>query len=166
MEMLIVVAIIGIMAGITVPNFMTMIRSNRIRAISLDLLAVIRQERSRALSLGRSVQLTINPEDKTYTVTRLLYQQYDPLSADQSSITHSELLYEEPEQVLESNAEIDRKGWLTQMEVVPEDFVLVFTPSGTVFIEEVPVASVKLEGEHIGYEIQVYKGGQIDIFKL
>jgi len=158
-EMLIVVAIIGTLAGISLPNFMTMIKNNRVRARSVALLGALRNERSRAIALNRQVQMDIDATAKTYSVTRVAYTLYDPLSPD---LFHPNILNTEPAEMLLAATPFDEGDWLDQgVEISPDPFTITFTPSGTINIPSVVTASVKLEGEHIGYEIVLYKGGQI-----
>ncbi|MBD3306214.1 prepilin-type N-terminal cleavage/methylation domain-containing protein [candidate division KSB3 bacterium] len=163
-EMLIVVAIIGILATIATPNFIVMVRNGRVRARSLDLLAAIRKARSQAISLGRQIEFTLDHTAKTYTVKRMAYTLYDPLSADP---VNPDILNQEAGATLLANVPIDPNGWLTEgIRVSPDPFKLVFSPTGLVDIDSVVVASIELEGRHIGYEIEVYKAGQIDVFLL
>ncbi len=162
-EMLVVVAIIGTLAGISTPNFITMIKSNRIRARSVALLGALRNERSRAIALSRQVAMTIDAQAKTYSVTRLAYTLYDPLSPD---LFHPNILNTEEAEMLLAATPFDQGDWLSQgVEISPDPFTITFTPSGTIIIPSVVTASVKLNGEHVGYEIVLYKGGQIGFSK-
>ncbi len=173
MEILVVVAIIGVMAGISIPNFMGAVKNNRVRARTLEFLAAIRKERSRAIALSRQVQMTISAPvsgDPTYTVQRLGYTLYDPLSSDPFN---PEILNEEEAEVLLSNVAIDTGRWLADVDPVilnsdtdVTSLDLIFNPSGTVQLTGVVVASIKLQGDRIGYEIQVYKAGQVDLFRF
>ncbi len=173
MEILVVVTIIGIMAGIGIPNFMRAVKNNRVRARTLEFLAAVRKERSRAIALNRRVQMTIDAPDSgdpTYSVQRLAYTLYDPLSADPY---HPEILSEEEAEVLLSDVVIDTGHWLADVDPVilnsDTDLTtldLTFTPSGTAQVAGVVVASIKLQGDRMGYEIKIYKAGQIDLFRF
>ncbi len=164
MEMLIVVAIIGILATISMPNFITMVRNNRVKARSLALLSALRNERSRALSLNRQIEMQIDEQNKTYTTTQLAYTLYDPLSPD---LFHPIILNTEGAETLQANTPFDKGDWLVEgVEISPDPFTVTFTPSGTIQIPSVVTASVKLNGEHIGYEITLYRAGQISISRF
>lgn len=161
-EMLVVISIIGILATISVPNFMIMVRNSRVRARSLAILAAIRNERSRAISLNRRVEMEIHADGKTYSSTRLAYTLFDPLSA---SVDDPDILDEEESAVILTQQPFDEGEWEFQsVTFSPDPFTLVFTPSGIIEIPGVPVARLQVEGRHIGYEIRVYKGGQVDLF--
>jgi hypothetical protein len=76
------------------------------------------------------------------------------------------ILMKEPAQTLISNKEFDSKSWINEVIVSPSSFKLVFMPSGMVEIKDVAIASVQIKGEHIGYEIKVYKAGQVDLYRI
>ncbi len=163
-EMIAVVVIIGILAAISIPNFVTMVRNNRVRARSLAVLSALRNGRSRAISLNRQLQLQIDEQNKTYSLTRLAFILYDPLSPDPE---HPIILNTEEAETLLADEPFDRGDWLVEgVEISPDPFTVTFTPSGTIQIPSVVTASVKLKGQHIGYEIMLYRAGQISISRL
>ena len=163
-EMIVVVTIIAIIAGISIPNFMIMVRNNRVRTRALDVLNVFRNAQSQAISLNREIQVQLNAQNKTYTVTRLAFVLYDPLSSD---LSHPDPLNEEDAEILQANEPFDQWNWLVNgVETAPASFAVTFTPSGTIQIQGVVIASVKLKGEHIGYEIELYRAGQIKFSQL
>jgi hypothetical protein len=87
---------------------------------------------------------------------------YDPLSPDPF---HPIILSVEEEETLLLNVEFDTRNWLKdELEVSPDPFSIIFTPSGTIEMSE-PTGSVKIRGYHVGYEIKLYKAGQIDLFR-
>lgn len=167
MEMIAVVAIIGILAGISLPNMMTAIRNNRVRSVSIDLLAEIREARSQAISLARKIQFSVDASNKTYSIVIQKYTLYDPLDPSRARIMN-----EQEAKILASNVEFDPNDWLkaagtpAPVEVTPGTFDVVFTPAGLAELKGSPVGSIKLRGTHIAYEIQIYKAGQIDLFRL
>ena len=166
-EMLVVIAIIGVIAGIGIPNFTGILRRGRVRTQAIELLAVIRNERGRAISLDRAIEMVIHATGKYYTVTRLAFILYDPLSSDPD---HPDILNEEDAEMLvdigDPAGAIDREDWLEAFTVNPDPLRLVFAPSGMIEITGGVVGSVTLSGYGTGYEIKIYKGGQIDIFRL
>lgn len=167
LEMIVVVAIIGVLAGISLPNMMTAIRNNRVRSVCINLLAQLRETRSQAISLARKIQFSVDATNKTYSAIIQKYTLYDPLDPNLSRIMN-----EQEAETLASNVKFDENNWLrpagtpAPVEVTPTTFDLVFTPAGLVEIKGSPVGSIKLRGTHIAYEIQVYKAGQIDLFRL
>lgn len=169
MEMMVVVAIIGILAGISLPNMMTAIRNNRVRAVTLELLAKIRETRSQAISLARKIQFSVDAANKTYSVIIQKYTLYDPLRPEPSD---KDILVEQEAEILASNVKFDPNDWLklsgtpAPVEVNPGNFDLVFTPSGLVEMKDTPIGSIKLRGTHIAYGIVIYKAGQIDLFRV
>jgi hypothetical protein len=64
------------------------------------------------------------------------------------------------------DAPFDPRNWLNEvLTVSPDPFSITFTPSGTVQMS-VPISSIEVRGYHVGYEIKIYKAGQIDLFQL
>jgi type IV fimbrial biogenesis protein FimT len=59
-ELLIVVAIMGILAAIAAPNMADMIRAQRLRTASFDIFAALNLARSEAIKRGASVTITPN----------------------------------------------------------------------------------------------------------
>lgn len=162
-ELLIVVTIIGIMAGIATPNFTRMIRRNRVKSLSIQLLSALRRERSRAISLNRRIRMEIDTTNKTYSVTLEAYTLYDPLSADPF---HPRILSQEEAQNLVVNDPFDPRDWLDAVISSPDPFVVTFTPSGTVQMLSVAIGSIRIEGYNYKFEIKIYKAGQIDMFRI
>ena len=177
MEMMIVVAIIGIMAGVSLPNLTVFIKNTRVRVVTLELLATIRKTRQRAISMGRDIEIRIDidktepaDEKRTYDMTKLLYVLYNPLSADQRNPI---VLNREDSKILYSGVDFDPKDRLAEVVVAPETveddthtLALTFNASGLARITGAAIASVQLKGEYIAYEIKVYKAGQISLSKL
>ena len=191
-EMLIVVAIIGIMAGIGVPNFTALIRNHRTRSSAMTLLADIRSTRSRAISLNRELSMEIiidNAEtDWTkkylYTIRRSAYIIYDPLDValgTANSSNPSSILFQETEETLEMGTSFNINKGLREVVVngdsAPDSIILTFNPSGTIFMATRSDSSdtsgasdtmistfvhLDLIGRHRHYEIVVYKGGQVN----
>ena len=168
-EMLVVVAIIGIIATIALPNFAALIKNHRLRKSSIKLLSAIRKERSRALSLSRQIEMTIDMDTRTYTVKKLAYTFYDPM---QLSREIEDELISEPEEVLIPNS-VENGSFdsvaLEQIDVevnlVPSSdpsVTLNFNPSGTL----TETVTITLDDDIIQYKISIYKGGQITMYKL
>ncbi|MCP4402617.1 MAG: prepilin-type N-terminal cleavage/methylation domain-containing protein [bacterium] len=164
-EMLIVVAIIGIISGIALPNFMSMIRSHRLRTGVLKVSNILLDERSRALALQREIQVTFDNSNKTYSVTQLAYTLYDPLSADQDDPTP---LSEEEDKVLALDWPLDDQNWLNHpteaIVTTPDPFEVIFKPSGNIQMTGGAVVSeVTLKSKYGEFLISLYKAGQINI---
>lgn len=162
-ELLIVLTIIGIMAGIATPNFTRMVRRNRVKSLAIELLSALRRERSRAISLNRRIQMEIDTTNKTYSVTLEAYTLYDPLSADPF---HPKILSQEEPQNLTVDYPFDPRNWLDGLTGSPDPFVVSFTPSGTVQMLSVAIGSIRIEGYGYKFEIKIYKAGQIDMFRI
>ncbi len=89
---------------------------------------------------------------------------FDPLSPDPF---HPNVLDLEKGETLLLNVPFDPKNWLNEeLTVSPDPFSIIFTPSGTVQIKDVPLGSVEIRGYHVGYAIRMYKAGQVDLFQL
>ncbi|PIE31784.1 hypothetical protein CSA56_17315 [candidate division KSB3 bacterium] len=162
-EMLVVIGIIGVLAMIATPNFMSMIRRNRMRTVVTDLVNVLRTERSRALSLNRQVQLTLDTANKTYSVSRLAYTLYDPLSSDP---LHPDILNYEDGETLMTDVSYDSRDWVESTTVSPDPFVVTFSPSGSIQMSGAATGSVKIAGYDMEFEIHLYKVGQVYVFRL
>lgn len=163
-EMIVVLSIITIMASISIPNFITMVKNNRVRMRALEMLNTLRNAQSQAVSLNREIQVDIDAVNKTYTVTRDAFILYDPLSPD---LTHPIILNTEAAEMLQANKPFDEFNWLANgVEVAPDPFTVTFTPSGTTHISNVIIASVELKGEYVGYKIALYRAGQISFTRL
>ncbi len=179
LELLIVVAIIGMIAAISTPNFITLIRHHRLRANAIELLEAIRLERSRALSLNRRIRLTVNTDTLTYRVERLEHVFYDPMQFPARTVLIKEAdddpatdVYE----VLVPNAATDgnfnrnegiQNARITSANddtVLGPEISITFHPSGTIEIPGAGSVAIKLSEEHIGYVIEIYKAGQISLF--
>ena len=64
-ELLVVVAILGVLAGLAAPSFTSLIRSNRLTAAANDLLGAVALARSEALKRAQRVVLcTILDKDR------------------------------------------------------------------------------------------------------
>jgi prepilin-type N-terminal cleavage/methylation domain-containing protein len=174
LEMLVVITVIGILAGISLPNMMTAIRNNRVRSVCLELLAQLRETRSQAISLGRRVKFTLDADTKTYDVEIQRYTLYDPLDP-----THAKIMYQDADDAaaqksrqLALDVPFDQNDWLrpagtpAPVETTPETFNVTFSPAGLAEMAGSPIGSIKLRGTHIAYEIQIYRAGQIDLFRL
>ena len=77
MEMLIVVAIIGLLATIAIPNFMGVIVMNRLRSASNDLLMKARYARNFAIQQRREVWLDFDKDAKTFQLKKPPHVEYD-----------------------------------------------------------------------------------------
>ncbi|MBD3305194.1 prepilin-type N-terminal cleavage/methylation domain-containing protein [candidate division KSB3 bacterium] len=150
LEMLVVVAIIGIIATITVPNFIEILRNHQTRSAAMTLLTDMRRERSRALSLSREIQMTIKPSTETYDVKVVAYTLRNPATGAP--------LFDEAEKTLVTDKDFDPKDGLVS--ITPSSNVnLTFYPSGTINT----TTTLELDGPNLGYTIKVYKGGQISL---
>jgi len=162
MEMMAVVAVLGILSAIAIPNFISLIHNHRLRQSSIVLLSTLRKEHSRALSLSREIQVSMNADDYTYSVKKLEFTFYDPMKLAAGIIPAADdYLFMEPEQVISSGS--FRSGGLEDVVFNPSGTTLslTFSPSGMVS----DTAAITLSNRYLSYQIQVYKGGQIQMFR-
>ena len=79
MELLVVVAIIGIMVGISLPNIPFLIAGHRLRTANNDLTSKLRYIRGLAITKNRTLQVTIDPVNETLLVEKLEHREYNLL---------------------------------------------------------------------------------------
>ena len=163
MEMMAIVMIIGILSTIAIPNFVTLIKNHRLRQSSIVLLSALRKERSRALSLSRQIQVSINATDWTYIVKKLEFNFFDPMQlAAGEELKKGDEIFTEPEQTIASGS--FKTGGLESVVInssAAAKLDLTFNPSGTVN----DTATITLSNNHLSYQIQVYKGGQMQLVR-
>ena len=169
-ELLVVITIVSIMTLISVPNFITTLRNYRLRASSMDLLAAVRETRTQAMSYGRRFKFTVNTDNYTYTRERLPFKQINLMK-----LPIEEYLYEETTAELDAinlhphnkDVPFNHRQGIVDIDTIPAAGVnLIFNPSGTVEITGAGFASLKLYGTMFGYEVRVYKGGQINLLRV
>ncbi len=78
-EMLVVVAIISILATISLPNIPFIITSQRIRTSNNDIVSKFRHLRQLAISKGRTLEVEINATEQWLMVWKLEYKEYNPI---------------------------------------------------------------------------------------
>ncbi len=171
-EIIVVVFIIGILALISTPNFITAIRNYRLRAAAINLLTALRETRSEAIGKGRMFKFTVNTTNFTYTRERLPFSQIDVLKlpCDRQDCW----LFEEKADDLATinndpankNVFFNYQRGILSMETTPTTIELTFNPAGTITVPGTGLASFKMYGPMFGYEIKVYKGGQITFHKI
>ena len=67
-ELMIVVSIIGILAVVAVPNFVTSVATYKLKNTSVDLCSNLRKARSIAVKQNRTVAINFNIDAKTYSI--------------------------------------------------------------------------------------------------
>jgi len=67
-EMLTVVAIIGIVSLILVPNFMSMYRIGKMKTATRNFIARVRRVQQQAVTLNRRMRISFTPNTRTYTI--------------------------------------------------------------------------------------------------
>src|SRR6185436_9536555 len=67
-EMLTVVAIIGIVSLILVPNFMSMYRIGKMKSATRNFIARVRRVQQQAVTLNRRMRISFTPNTRTYTI--------------------------------------------------------------------------------------------------
>ncbi len=68
-ELVVVLLIIGIIAGFSAPSLISLYRRNQINAALVELVGAIRETQRQAMRLGRVCQLDINPDTNLITAT-------------------------------------------------------------------------------------------------
>jgi hypothetical protein len=113
---------------------------------------------------------TVNKTNYTYTRERLPFKQINLMK-----LPIEEYLYEETTAELQAinlhphnkDVPFNHRQGIYSMKTVPAGGVtLIFNPSGTVEIPGAGFASFKLYGRMFGYEVRVYKGGQINLVRI
>jgi Tfp pilus assembly protein FimT len=157
--MLIVIAIIGIIVGIAIPNFVAILLNHRTRTSAMTLLNGIRRERSRALSVNRPVVMTIDMDNKTYSVSISPYNLYDPLSI---ALNDPKVLIADPgvTDIVDGKTFDPKKGVETTTPT-SGTLTLTFNPSGTIQTGSAGPLSISLQGRYLLYILRIYRGGQI-----
>ncbi len=171
MELLVVVAVIGIITSIGAPNLIRWIRLGNLKSAAMNLLAGARETRSQAMANGREFEFTLGTNadgEWTYTRTRLPFKQINVLK-----LPIEEYLFEETIEELNGiNTSSDNyqvpffTGNLSGFSVTPTpaaaSFKVTFSAAGTAVIAETAQAVVTLSrGSEMSYTITFYKGGQI-----
>jgi len=77
LELLVVVAIIGILAMLVVPNIPEIIRGHRLRTANNDIVSKLRYIRGLAISKNRELEVTIDPVKQTLSVVQKAYTEYN-----------------------------------------------------------------------------------------
>ena len=73
------IAIIGIMVGISLPNIPFLIAGHRLRTANNDLTSKLRYIRGLAITKNRTLQVTIDPVNETLLVEKLEHREYNLL---------------------------------------------------------------------------------------
>lgn len=85
-ELMIVVALLGITAAIAVPNFVNLIRNNQVQGKADELNSLLQYARSEAVTSRKSVTVEAKPADKKWIVTingsETRSLDYNPAQAD------------------------------------------------------------------------------------
>jgi prepilin-type N-terminal cleavage/methylation domain-containing protein len=79
MEILVVVAIIGILAATSLPNIPPIIAGHRLRTSVNDLVSKLRMVRQLAISSVRTMRLTMTLDNQWFTVNKLQHTEYSAL---------------------------------------------------------------------------------------
>jgi prepilin-type N-terminal cleavage/methylation domain-containing protein len=67
-ELMVVISIIGILAVIAVPNFVTSVSTYKLKNTSVDLCSNLRKARSLAVKHNRNIVINFNADAKTYSI--------------------------------------------------------------------------------------------------
>lgn len=82
MELLIVVGIIGVLVGISLPNIPPIIAGHRLRTSNNDLVSKLRYIRGLAISKGRTLEVVLNLNEQQLTVSSLSFSEYNMLAVE------------------------------------------------------------------------------------
>ena len=82
MELLIVVAIIGILVGISLPNIPPIIAGHRLRTSNNDLVSKLRYIRGLAISKGRTLEVELKLDEQWLRVSSLGFTEYNMLAVE------------------------------------------------------------------------------------
>lgn len=69
-EMLVVVAIIGLISLIAVPNFMSLYRGSRFKSVMRNFVSIIRNTQQRAITENRRMRISFAVNSHSFTVSR------------------------------------------------------------------------------------------------
>jgi prepilin-type N-terminal cleavage/methylation domain-containing protein len=89
MEMLVVVAIIGMLAVASLPNIPPIIAANRLRTSANDLVSKLRGVRGIAISKARAIEIVLNLTDQNFVAWQLQHNEYNLL--DEEATTGKDL---------------------------------------------------------------------------
>ena len=69
-EMLVVVAIIGLISLVAVPNFISLYKGSRFKAVMRSFVSVVRNTQQRAITENRRMRISFDPNGNSYQVAR------------------------------------------------------------------------------------------------
>lgn len=183
-EILVVVAIIGILATIATPNIQKLIIMNRLRSTSNDLLIKVRYIRSLAIQARRELDIVLDLNNQSFKVERPSHIEYDLMEDIAGAVAKGQdidelILYEEHS----LDPLICMTDWnVSQVETSPCNYYfgrskqnnavdsftstcpndkIIFNPSGTV--QSTCEATIKNNRLNRSYTLTIYKGGQLQL---
>lgn len=135
----------------------------------MNLLTEVRKTRTEAMANLRAFKLTVDPVGYTLTRERLPYKEINV-----QRLPLEEYLYEETEDELKvfnehpNNKDVyfNHRGGIREMKTIPDPVQVTFDASGTAQIPGSGFAQLQVYGTMFGYEIRIYKGGQIKMVQI
>jgi prepilin-type N-terminal cleavage/methylation domain-containing protein len=186
MEMLVVIAIIGILVLIGLPNYTRIIMMSRLRNSSNDLLMKMRHARSLAIKTRRQLNITLNSGNQSFSLRIPGHTEYNLLEDLAKAVTDNALTDSKYILYIEKSGSMCVDSW-NESRVSDEDCDLgyyvggnpdkngidsdltttctgpiVFNPSGT-FDETCEITIQNKLMIDRSYTIKFYRGGQVRI---
>ncbi|PID58318.1 hypothetical protein CSB45_04425 [candidate division KSB3 bacterium] len=167
-ELLIVIAIIGILVMIATPNFYNIMRKHRLRSSANDLLSKARWVRTVAIAKRRQLEMTIHDgSNPSLTVKKPKHTEYNLLKDIAGALLQTHLadplknfvLFEEAANTLGSFTigDKDKPGYSSMTTNCPAK-TISFSPSGTLSAT-CNISIISDTGA--SYTLELYKGGQM-----
>jgi prepilin-type N-terminal cleavage/methylation domain-containing protein len=134
-EMLVVVAIVGLISMVAVPNFISMYKNSRFKNVMRNFVTACRNTQQRAITENRRTRISFAEDGKTYKIFR-------EMTSDTTNVTTWELVAERPLDTrgdgTTTSSFFDSTGFNDADD--PDDGLndVIFNPNGTVTMPVAP----------------------------
>jgi prepilin-type N-terminal cleavage/methylation domain-containing protein len=184
MELLVVVAIIGILALVSLPNVFAIIQMNRFRSSANDLLIKTRFVRDLAIKSKRQLNLALNTTNQSLSIRNPGYTEFNLIQDIAAAVAKGQPLDDRYTLFEEKGGSVCWAGWndylvpgtaceycvggskktnaIDELSVAPTGCnPLIINPSGTFDSTcTVTIKSTRLKRQ---YQLTLYKGGQMTL---
>lgn len=131
-EMLVVVAIVGMISLVAVPNFMSMYRGSRFKSVMRNFVSAVRNTQQRAITENRRMRISFAGDGRTYRIAR-------EVTSDTTGVKTWETLSDRPLDTRGDGVPMAAYFFSTGFSDVDTDGLndVIFNPNGTI---DMPVA--------------------------